>query len=126
MYLIDSDILIDYLRLHEKAIDLLNNLNRKDRAIAHISVFELLRGCNKKTQEAQINRFIKKFSVIKLDEKIAKKALEIYRIKRWTIGLGIVDSFIAATGILNKCELITRNVKHYQNIPGLKIKTPYF
>lgn len=126
MYLIDSDILIDYLRLHEKAIDFLDNLNRKDRAIAHISVFELLKGCTRKTQEDQINRFIKKFQIINMNEKVVKKALELYRVKRWTFGLGIADSFIAAIGILNKCELVTRNTKHYKNISGLKIKTPYF
>lgn len=125
MYLIDSDILIDYLRLQEKAIAFLDNLAREDRSIAHISVFELLKGCTKKSQEAQINRFIKKFPVVNIDEKIAKKALEIYRIKRWTIELGIADSFIAATAIVNNQELITRNVKHYKTIEGLKLKTPY-
>lgn len=126
MYIIDSDILIDYLRLQEKAISFLDNLTQKDRCIAQITVFELLKGCTRKTQENQINRFIKKFSIINLDTKIAKKALEIYRVKRWTIGLGIADSFIAATAIINKSELITRNTKHYKTITDLKLKTPYF
>lgn len=125
MYIIDSDILIDYLRLQEKAISFLDGLDRKNRRIAHISMFELLKGCGNKTQEAQINRFIRNFTVIDMDSKIVKKALEIYRVKRWTIGLGIADSFIAATSILGKYELITRNIKHYQTIPSLRIKAPY-
>lgn len=125
MYIIDTDILIDYLRLQEKAINFLDSLSRKERCIAFLTVFELLKGCSNKEQEARISRFTKKFGILDLNADIAKTALQIYRVKRWTIGLGIADSFIAATALRYKCELVTRNIKHYQSIEDLKLKTPY-
>ena len=40
-------------------------------------------------------------------------------------GLELADSFIAATALLYKAELLTRNVKDFQNIEGLTVKEPY-
>lgn len=126
MYVIDSDILIDYLRLHDKAINFLDNLNRNERCIAFLTAFELLKGCSNKEQEARINKFIKQFPVLNLNTDISKLALQLFRVHRWTNGLGIADSLIAATAIKHKYQLVTRNIKHYQNIKELKIKTPYY
>ncbi len=125
MHLFDSDILIDYLRLHPPAVAFLDAIKKKERTIALISVFELLKGCANKTQEARINRFLKHFTILPLNEKIAKTALEIYRVKRWAFGIGIVDCFIAATAIVNRTPLVSRNIKHYKGISSLKLETPY-
>lgn len=125
LYLVDSDVLIDYLRLHPEAIRFLDSINRRQRALAFLSVFELLSGCSRKTQETHINRFIKQFRILELSPAISKTALQLYRIKRWSHGLGIPDSFIAATALVHKCTLVTRNTKHYKNIAGLILETPY-
>lgn len=125
MYVIDSDILIDYLRLYPKAVTFLDELPKKERSLAFISQFELLKGCASKEQEARISRFMKQFNVLPLTESVSKTALSIFRVKHWFIGIGIVDSFIAATALANKCTLVTRNVKHYQGIESLSLHTPY-
>lgn len=125
MYLFDSDILIDYLRLHPPAVAFLDGLKKKERTIALISVFELLKGCANKMQEARVNDFLRHFKVLPLNEKIAKTALEIYRVKRWAFGIGIVDCFIAATAIVNHVPLVSRNIKHYKGISSVKVETPY-
>ena len=35
------------------------------------------------------------------------------------------DSIIAATAIINKSELLTRNVKDFEKIKGLRVRSPY-
>ncbi len=125
MYIFDSDILVDYLRLHKPAIKLLDGIDRKDRRIAFLSQFELLKGCVKKAQSQKVDSFLKHFNIIPLDKVVAKKALQIYRTDKWHTGIQIADSFIAATAIENKLTLVTRNIKHYKNIPSLELQKPY-
>lgn len=125
MYVIDTDILIDYIRLHAPALNFLDRLSKKERVISIFSQFELLKGCANKEQEVRINRFLKQFVISHLSEKIGKLALGLFRKYRWSFGLGMVDSFIAATAIDHQLQLVTRNTKHYQNIPSLKIHSPY-
>ena len=126
MYLLDSDILIDYLRLYQPAINFLESLNKKERNISAISEFELLKGCSNKEQEVRINRFLKQFKILHLSEEIEKVALELFRKYRWSSGLGIADSLIAATCIKNKIPIVTRNIKHYEKIQTLSVHQAYF
>lgn len=125
MYLLDSNILIDYLRLHKPAIDFVDGLLEKHRNIALITHFELIKGCEKKIHEFKIGQFLKHFRIIHLSKEISGKALKIYRTCRWGSNLDIPDAFIAASAILNKLTLITRNTKHFKAIPSLKIEKPY-
>ena len=125
MYLIDSDILIDAIRFQPTALTFLENLQKRERNIALLTQFELLKGCMNKEQESRLNIFLRHFTILRITESVEKTALELYRVKRWSIGIGIVDSFIAATAIVHKYQIVSRNKKHYQNIAQLKIYTPY-
>lgn len=125
MYLFDTDILIDYLRLHKPAIKYLDELNKKDRNIALITQFELLKGCQRKLHEQRIAGFLKNFKILPLSETVSKKALQIYHERRWHSHIDIPDAFIVATALVHKLTLITRNIKHYRDISSLKIEKPY-
>lgn len=125
MVLIDSDILIDYLRLYPAAQEFLEGLPVKERALAVISQLELLQGCRKKEEEAMIDRFLKHFKIFPITPKISERALRVFREGRWKTQLSIPDSFIAATALSHHLTLVTRNEKHYAWIPGLVLKKPY-
>ncbi len=125
MYLIDTNILIDYLRLHKPAIEFLDNLPKEDRNIGLISQMELIQGCKKKANELTVNLFLKNFKILPLSSEISAKALKIYRTYKWASKFDIPDSFIAANALLNKLTLVTRNIKHFKNIASLKIEKPY-
>lgn len=125
MYLIDTDILIDYLRLHKPAVEFLDNLPSKDRNIGLISRFELIKGCQRKAHEEKINLFLKNFQILPLTDEVSVKALKLYRTCKWACKLDIPDAFIAASAILNRLSLVTRNVKHFRSVPSLKIEKPY-
>ncbi|MBI2634059.1 type II toxin-antitoxin system VapC family toxin [Candidatus Peregrinibacteria bacterium] len=125
MYLFDTDILIDYLRLHKPAILLLDKLKKEERHIAYITQFELIKGCKKKIQEQRIHFFLKHFTILPMDGKLSKKALGLYKVCRWGAHVDIPDTFIAATALIHKLPLFTRNIKHYRNIPDLVFEKPY-
>lgn len=125
MYLLDTDILVDYLRLHKPAIALIDQLEKAERNIAFISQFELLQGCGKRSQSQKISTFLKHFEVLSFSDKLAKEAFKIYHECRWHAGLEIPDAFIAASAIIKNLTLLTRNLKHYRSIANLKFQKPY-
>lgn len=125
MYLLDTDIVIDYLRLYPPALAFFPRLLKKDLRIAAITQFELYQGARGKMEEKIIDRFLKKFLVAPLTEKISKTAFIFFKKERAKIALDIPDSFIAATAVIHKLILLTRNEKHYRGIRGLKIEKPY-
>ena len=58
-----------------------------------------------------------------MDIKSSKKAAEIfYDLKRKGFDIGQFDCMIASIFLMNGVnKIITRNVKHFINIPGLKV-----
>lgn len=56
---------------------------------------------------------------------ISQKALALYHSHKCFTGLGISDSFIAATALVERRTVVTRNYKHYQKIAELKVESPY-
>lgn len=73
--MIDTDILIDVGRGVQEAIDLLTKIQSHDTlAISVITQLELMIGCRNKSELRKLNKFIKKFQIIKLNEAISAKS----------------------------------------------------
>jgi len=125
MYIFDTDILIDYLRLHKPAIQLLDGLQKSERAICFLTPFELLQGCDKKSQSMKVDSFVKNFKILPVTPEISKAALSMFREVKWRSHIDIPDAFVAATAVAGGFTLVTRNLKHYRDIPKLKIEKPY-
>ena len=65
-----------------------------------------------------------RFDIIPYDYKIARKTAEITAyLKREGRVIGLADVIIAATALVNELKLVTRNTKHFSQIPNLKIIT---
>ena len=123
-YLIDSDILIDYLRGFEKArVFLIKENRRRILYISAINVMEVYSGKDaiKFKYQKLLNEFLSSFKIIELNERIAKMAGLIH-IKYNT---PFADAAIAATALEYNLILITRNIKHFKEIKKLKIIQPY-
>ena len=61
---------------------------------------------------------------IPYDYKIARKTAEIIAyLKREGKIIGLADMIIATTALVNELKLMTRNLKHFSQIPNLKIET---
>jgi len=67
-----------------------------------------------------INEFLGEFEIVALEENLAKKAGMI----RMQYQLPFADAIIAATAIKTNSTLVTRNIKHFSKIKGLKLLCP--
>src|SRR3989338_1532298 len=124
MVLLDSDILIDYLRRYPPALAFFKDLDLKEAAISTITHMELIRGCKKKVHAQTVDKLVKNFKSIAITPAISQKTIKIYRNHKWQTHLEIGDAFIAATALTNKVTLLTRNLKHFQALEGLSLVKP--
>jgi len=133
-YLCDTSFLVDLISGDEGAVKKANELDKiaSLMAVSVITVHEYLRGVyylywNKeqlrdKLREAKED--LRRFEVIPFDEEIAEIAAEIdARLVRSGTPIGYPDVVIAATALSKNLILITRNIKHFSLIEGIRIET---
>jgi tRNA(fMet)-specific endonuclease VapC len=127
-YCIDSDILIDYLRGIENArLFLIEAGKNATLYISVVSVVELYAGKETKQEEKRerIERFLKEFVVIPMDESLAQVAGEFRR----DYGKPFADMIVAASAHTYHLRLATRNIKHFEALgrgtARLSLVTPY-
>lgn len=115
--LVDTDILIDYFNTGK-----FNNILENKIFVIYYSVVtekELLSKKGLKTSEKEaILHTLKNFRRIRLDNSITIKYSEL---RRSYPSLDKEDVLIAATAIIKKLPLITRNYRHYKKIRGLNL-----
>jgi predicted nucleic acid-binding protein len=124
MVIIDTDILIDVSRGNETAIVYLQNLAMNGAlAVSLITQMELLVGCRNKQETVLLDKFLKRFQIIKLNEAISMLAVDLLRQYRLSHGLLMPDALIAATALSLNSDLATKNQRDYRFIDTLKLLT---
>jgi predicted nucleic acid-binding protein len=123
--IIDTDIIIDVGRGIPDAVNCLQELKSSSRlAISIITQMELIVGCANKVELQTLEKFIQQFDVIRIDQPISDKAVELLRLYRLSHGLLIADGLIAATAIVWEYPFITKNQRDYRFIQNLNL-LPY-
>lgn len=119
--LIDTCIIIDYLRSKNKANSLFTTLVTQDQqSISIITYAELYSGKSVwETPKAKaiLKNLCSHLTILPLTESIAQLAGKIKSINR----ADLADAIIAATAITHKIELATLNTKDFADIPHLKL-----
>jgi predicted nucleic acid-binding protein len=121
--LIDTDIIIDGWRGLTEAADFISSI--KFPKISILTYFELINGARSKSETKKIIQGVKSFSILEVGIEAQYLGLELFTKYKLEDGIGIYDSLIAASAIYNNLGLISRNIKHYKNIPNLSIIKPY-
>jgi hypothetical protein len=117
--LLDTDVLVDFLRGHSKALAFVNA--QSDRIIlSSIVVAELYAGVKGDAEQVALEDFISLFRVIPVDAKIAKTGGLYKRDYAKSHGVGLADAILAATAEAENAELKTLNTKHYPMLKGLR------
>jgi predicted nucleic acid-binding protein len=120
--LIDTDVLIDYLRENRLAVDYLESLT-DPLFLSAMTVGELYAGVREGRERLALEAFLRGFGILTVDSKIAVMGGLFCRDHRKSSGVGLADAFIAATAKVHDLDLITLNLKHYPMLP--RVIVPY-
>jgi predicted nucleic acid-binding protein len=118
---IDSDVLIWYLRGNRNAQNAINkNIPFK---ISVINYMELIQGMKDKRELKLLQKYLRKWSVeiLQINESISTRAMFLVEAYFLSHTLEIEDAIIAATTLENQEVLLTANDKHYKFIPNIQI-----
>ena len=119
--LVDTDILIDYLRGMPPAIQYLE-ASGADLCLSVVNVAELHAGVRDHEREA-VNALLGCFTIVPLNKEIAVRGGLLRRDFGKSHGVELADALIAATVESLRCTLATLNRKHYPMLPSVMV--PY-
>jgi predicted nucleic acid-binding protein len=113
MLLIDTTILLDFLRGKPEAMTFLRDL-RDEAAISALSIAEIMAARLDGAQdEAFLRELVARHEVFPVDFEIASLGGQYVRQYGKTHGTGVVDALLAATAQLRGCRFVTHNVRHF-------------
>ena len=122
MYTLDTNAIIYYLDRDPAVVVLLDRLFDNVDATFYVSTVTELELYSypdlNDEEEAAITRLLTDMFVVPLDSRLARYAGYLRRLYR----LKTPDSAIAATAMLTKTTLLTRNMDDFQQIEDLKVQ----
>ena len=120
--LIDTDILIDYLRSKEAAVAFLEaQINHC--FVSAMTVAELYQGVREGYERKTLAESVSALSVLPVTEDIAVTAGLLRCDYKNTSGCGLADCIIAATAMSHRLQLVTLNRRHFPMLED--VLTPY-
>jgi predicted nucleic acid-binding protein len=121
--LVDTDVLIWYLRGHTGVARFLNEL--PELKLSAVTYMELVQGCR---DRQELDRLRKDFSrreaaILPISEEISNRATALLEVHFLGDGLMFADALIAATALERKFALCSANAKHFRPVRGLELQT---
>jgi len=112
LLVVDTDVLIDYLRDLPQAVAVLENTEQSLAASA-ISIAELYVGVRDGEERGRLDAFVNAFTVLPLNRNAAVQA-GLWRQKYGpSHGTGLADALIAASVAAAGATLVTLNRRHF-------------
>lgn len=122
MTIADTDVLIDFLAGKGEADAVEELLRRGSLRTTVISRFELLSGARNPKQLARLVQLLGAVPSLELDNAAADAASEIRRtLERSGNAIGMADSLIAGIVTSSGGTLLTRNRRHFERVPGIRL-----
>jgi predicted nucleic acid-binding protein len=108
--LVDTDVFVDHVRGAHRL--------REGRATVRYSVItraELFAG---RTSEPLLRDLLDRYDEVGVDRSTAEVGGWIRR----AFGLALPDALIAATALVHDLDLVSRNLRHFERVPGLRLR----
>ncbi len=120
--LVDTDVLIWYMRGNRKAYKLIENLN--GFYISVVTYIELVKGMRNKRELSEFRKAIRSWNckIIHINEEISLKAMFYIERHYLSHSMQFADALVATTALVNGLTVITGNDKHFKIIKELGIK----
>lgn len=126
MYLLDTDVVVSYLKGRADAVALLQQLLPDGLTLSTISYGELYEGItfgrDPASHMSSFRRFLHAVRVLDVNRLIAHNFGRVRgTLRQQGMPLPASDLLIGATALAYDLILVTRNLRHFQRIPGLRV-----
>jgi predicted nucleic acid-binding protein len=126
-YLIDSDILIYFLKGRQEVVEKLSHIPIDYLYISRINYTELIYGAYNSSKIDKnlkiIEPFLSSFKILEFTQiSSIIFAKEKARLKKNGNIIADMDLMIASIAIANNCTLISNNFKHFERVQNLKLE----
>ena len=120
--IIDTDVLIWYMKGNEKAYREMKNTD--NLFISVITYMELVQGMRNKEELAILRKALHLWNVkiLYISEDISAKAMFYVEQHFLSHSLQIADALVGATAVAYSLPIFTANNKHYKAIKGVQLK----
>jgi predicted nucleic acid-binding protein len=120
--IIDSDVLIWYLRGNESARAVVES--HIPFSISVVTYMEIMQGMKNKSEMKIFQKQIQgwNINILQIDKEISSRAMFYVQEYALSHSITLADGLIAATAVQNGETLLTANDKHYKFIPTIEIK----
>jgi len=131
MICLDSSLIVDFLRNKNEAIDIITSLRNEDVVTTIINVYELesgiwaMKNANYVMCLNNLDKFLLGIGILQLNANSISRSAEIFgELSKGGKIIEDLDILIAGICLANNCNaIITKNIKHFSRIKGLKVET---
>ena len=120
--LVDTDVLIDFLRGYGPAVSFVHD--HSDRivlfAVVVAELYAGARGAKDDPEQTVLENLLSLFRVVPINNEIARLGGLYRRDYGPSHGISLPDALVAATAVLEGAALKTLNVKHYPMFEGIE------
>src|SRR6266568_7071337 len=122
MILIDTDVLIWYMRGNEKAYDTIENLN--SFSISVVTYMELVQGMKNKKELNSLRQALHGWNtkLLYISEEVSAKAMFFVEQHFLSHSMQLADALIGASAITYGLPILTGNDKHYKVLGDLEVQ----
>lgn len=126
MYVLDTNTVLDYFRGKGNVAVRLLAVPPGEVALPAIVAYEVWVGVlgsqNAARRVAQFEQFLATVTILPFDSGVARRAASIrHALERRGEGIGPLDTLIAATALAGGDVLVTRNMREFRRVAGLKL-----
>lgn len=117
--ILDTDVLIWYLRGNERAKAVVENA--VPFSISVVTYMELVQGMKSKDEFRIFQKQLQRWhtEIIQIDQSISSRAMFYVQEYALSHSMMLADALIAATAVQNNEILLTGNEKHYKFVPNI-------
>jgi tRNA(fMet)-specific endonuclease VapC len=125
-HLVDTDVVVGWLKGRQEEISLLKNLSQEGLAISLITYGEIYEGIyygrDPEANEKLFQQFLRWVDVLPLNRQIMRRFARIRgQLRRSGQLISDSDILIAGTALYHDLTLVTHNTRHFNRIPTLKL-----